>query len=178
MSDYLDFSGDDGDYLLDAFVDGGGFSATEAALLGYGSGAVDLGSYQDMVPSDELMGPPDSLNGYNYLSPNDGVMGPPSDMAGGDPGLLKSAEAWLKANPNIAKLGLSGVAGLASAYSANKAGQNSIESLKEQEAQKLRTRQRVSDSIIGMAPFQVNGAQPLQRLDGTRVFGQDGKIMR
>ena len=118
----------------------------------------------------------------------DGIFGPPDNLAdpnntattgiGSESSLLKSVEGWLKQNPNLAKLGLSGVAGLAGAYSANKAGQNSMDQLKEQEAQKLRTRERVSDSILGMAPLQVAGAQPLQRLDGTRVFGQDGKIMR
>lgn len=178
MSEYLNFAGDDGDYIVSAFLSDG-WNGVESTLMGppeYLAGTPDIGSYVEAGGSPDLgfVGPSE----YSYLSPNDGVMGPPSELAGGDPGLIKSVEAWLKANPNLAKLGLSGVAGLAGAYSANKAGQNSLDQLKEQEAQKLRTRERVSQSILGMAPFQVAGAQPLQRLDGTRVFGQDGKIMR
>lgn len=166
MSDYLDFSGDDGDYLLDAFVDGG-FPAIEPLV--WGDGSAEAGAVDDALAMDGIFGPPDSLADPNNTA---------TTGVGSESSLLKSVEGWLKQNPNLAKLGLSGVAGLAGAYSANKSGQSSMETLKEQEAQKLRTRQRVGDSIIAMAPFQVKGAQPLQRLDGSRVFGQDGKIMR
>lgn len=161
----------DYDLAIEAIVDGGGFPAAESLI--WGDGSAEMGAVEESLG---IMGPPDELNQYNYMSPDGGMMGPPSEMAG-DSSLLKSVESWLKQNPNLAKLGLSGVAGLAGAYSANKAGQNSLDQLKEQEAQKLRTRERVSDSILGMAPFQVAAAGPLQRTSGKRVFGDDGRIL-
>lgn len=194
----MDYQLNDSDYLdniVNTYVDGG-MDATEGLLLGGGlklpsSGGLSFGNDSGIKFSDpgsvggfsldgsgEGLNPPGSFDIGGSLGDSLTYEGLPSGFGSEDSSLLKSLEGWLKQNPNLAKLGLSGVAGLASAYSANKAGQNSIESLKEQEAQKLRTRERVSDSILGMAPFQVNGAQPLQRLDGTRVFGQDGKIMR
>lgn len=174
MSEYLNFGGDDFDPVLDTFLDGGWSPEVDAMMGGgFNSGApTDAGFYDGYDFSGGESG------NYSTDERSNAQLVADLGLNGGDSSLLKSVEGWLKQNPNLAKLGLSGVAGLAGAYSANKAGQNSLDQLKEQEAQKLRTRERVSDSILGMAPFQVAGAQPLQRLDGTRVFGQDGKIMR
>ncbi len=172
MDDYLDY--DLG--IVDTFVDGGGFPAVEPLI--WGDVASEMNSVLESNNYDGFDFSGGESGNYSTDTRSNDQIAADIGLGSGEPGLLKAAEAWLKQNPNLAKLGLSGVAGLAGAYSANKAGQNSIESLKEQEAQKLRTRQRVADSIIGMAPFQVSGASPLQRLDGSRVFGQDGKIVR
>ena len=102
----------------------------------------------------------DSLDQYNAdTSPSAAlqISGNAYGNSGGT-GLLSSVASLIEQNPNVAKL-------IAGAYSANKANEAAARS----EEEKLRTRQRISDSIMGLTKMPSGNASPLTRLNGNRV---------
>lgn len=87
---------------------------------------------------------------------------------GGGTGLLNQALGFIKQNPKAAEWMAAGIAGIAASNRADKnAGRT--------EEERLRTRQRISDSIVGMKPMQSGKQTPMKRIDGSRVYDQNGK---
>jgi hypothetical protein len=87
-----------------------------------------------------------------------------SQMMKGQPtGLLSTAKSMLEENPKLAEFLLKSAGG---AWAASKAE----DAAKLTEEMALRKRQRISDSIMGMAEMPSGDASPLTRLNGQRVY--------
>ena len=120
----------------------------EASQLAFDSQA----EYGEPDTSAEAIG---GITGINY-------------GANGGTGLLNQALSFIKQNPKAAEWMASGIAGIAASNRADKnAGRT--------EEERLRTRQRISDSIVGMKPMQSGKQTPMKRIDGSRVYDQNGK---
>lgn len=92
--------------------------------------------------------------------------------ASGGTGLLSQALGFIKQNPKAAEWMAAGLAGIATSSAANKRADKNAGRTEEE---RLRSRQRISDSIVGMKPMQSGKQTPMKRIDGSRVYDQNGK---
>ena len=88
-------------------------------------------------------------------------------------GLLSTASGWIKDNPKLAELLLKGAGG---AWAAGKAGETALASTKLQEEIANRKRERIQQSIMGMAEMPRGEQSPLTRMNGSRVYNDKGGL--
>ena len=167
------------------FVDGLDFSDADWASVIFGGGS-DLsslsstGSYDAFAPqvgmsnedgSDLVFGTRNRAGGYEGLSSDGSVRDAFSSSA--PTGLLATASGWIKDNPKLAELLLKGAGG---AWAVGKAGENALASTKLQEEIANRKRERIQQSIMGMAEMPRGEQSPLTRMNGSRVYNDKGGL--